>query len=111
MNFELKIKMILIAFLALLCILYTLKKSKLSVRYTVLWSLLPLSCLLISIFSDTMVKVTHLLGFTLLSNMIFFIIIGVLLIITFILTIIVNNMNKKIIKLTQNLALIEKEKK
>ena len=111
MNFELKIKMILIAVVALFCIFYTLKKNKLSVRYSVLWSLLPVSCLLMAIFSEPMLKVAHLLGFKLLSNMIFFIIIGVLLIITFVLTIIVNNLNKKVTKLTQEVAILEKEKR
>ncbi len=110
MNLDLKIKMIIIAILGLLCILYTLKKNKLSVRYSILWSLLPLSCLLMAVFDESMIKLANRLGFTLLSNMIFFMIIGVLLVITFILTIIINNLNKKIIKLTQDLAIIDRKK-
>ena len=58
-----------------------------------------------------MIQIANMLGFELLSNMIFFITVGILFIICFSLTIIVSNLNKKIVQLSQEIALLKKERK
>lgn len=111
MNVLLKIEMIIISLFTLGLIISKLKSKNMSTKYSILWLLLPIFFLIIALFSDLMIQIANKLGFVLLSNMIFFITVGILFIICFSLTIIVSNLNKKITQLTQEIALLKKERK
>ena len=111
MNILLKIEMILISLFTLALIISKLKSKNMSIKYSILWLILPIAFLLIALFSDFMISLANKLGFVLLSNMIFFITVGILFIICFSLTVIVSNLNKKITELTQEIALLKKERK
>ncbi len=111
MNVLLKIEMILISLITLALIISKLKNKNMSIKYSILWLLLPILFLLMALFSNTMIQIANMLGFELLSNMIFFITVGILFIICFSLTIIVSNLNKKIVQLSQEIALLKKERK
>lgn len=111
MNVLLKIEMILVSLIILALIINKLKNKNMSIKYSILWLLLPILFLLMALFSNLMIQIANMLGFELLSNMIFFITVGILFIICFSLTIIVSNLNKKIIQLSQEIALLKKERK
>lgn len=111
MNITLKIEMVLVAVITLFLIIHVLNNKNMSIRYSIVWMILPLFFLIMALFSDQMIELANSLGFELLSNMIFFITCGILFIISFSLTIIVSNLNKKMVKLTQEVALLKKEDK
>ena len=111
MNVLLKIEMIIISLLTLGLIISKLKSKNMNTKYSILWLLLPIFFLIMALFSDFMIQIANKLGFVLLSNMIFFITVGILFIICFSLTIIVSNLNKRITQLTQEIALLKKVRK
>ena len=111
MNIILKMEMIIIAIIVLAAIMKYLKSKSMTIKYSILWLLLPIIFLIMALFSDQMIKLANFFGFELLSNMIFFITVGILFIINFSLTVIVSNLQKKITLLTQEISMLKKEKK
>lgn len=107
MNFRLE--MIIISLILIFFILYILKKNYLSIKYSTVWLFSCLLMLLFSLFPDSLEKVSHFLGFEVLSNMIFFIMIGILFFITISLTVIVSSQRKKIDLLIQEISLLKME--
>ncbi len=110
MNGLLKVEMIVISLLVIVMIIYTLKNNNLSVKYSVVWLIIPIVFLGFTIFSEPMIKFANFLGFELLSNFIFFLIFGIFFIICFSLTIITTNLKKRIVELTQEISLLKGEK-
>ena len=111
MSILLKIEMIALSLLTFVIIIKMLKSKKMSIRYSVMWIFIPLFFLIFVLFSDFMVGVANDLGFEVLSNFVFFIIIGLLLLICFSLTTIVTHLNQKVTMLVQEVAILKKERK
>lgn len=111
MNIVLKIEMITIALITLALIIYMLKNKSMSIKYSILWLILPIVFIIFALFSEPLVILANKLGFELLSNMVFFITVGMLFAICFSLTIIVSNLNQKVKSLNQEIALLKKERK
>ena len=74
-----------------------------------MWMLLPIVFILVVIFLDPLTQLAKWLGFEVLSNFIFAIIIGLLIMFCFALTIIISKQQKQIIKLIQDLSILKKE--
>ena len=111
MRISLKIEMIIILLISFVFIVKMLKSKKMSIKYSLMWLLIPLFFTIFVLFSDTIIHFANNLGFEVLSNFVFFMVIGLLFIICFSLTIIVTHLNQKIIALTQEIAMLKKEGK
>ena len=108
MNLSLRLFLIIAALVLLVVIIACLKRSHMSVKYSLAWLLLPVIFILMAIFMDPLAAFANWLGFDLLSNFIFFIILSLLLLLCFILTIIVTNQKSRIVELTQELSILKK---
>lgn len=89
--------------------LYEVKKSKVSVRDISVWITVGFFLIFIAIFPQIVHKVSSLFLFETSSNFIFFLIIGLLMLLSFRMTIKVSNLEKRLTKLTQDIALKEKK--
>ena len=105
----LKIGMLITALFLFVFIFWMLKRNSLSVKYSVMWLMLPVVFILMVIFSEPLNILANTLGFQLLSNFVFFIILGCLLVLCFLLTIIVSGLKNKINKLVQEVSILKKE--
>lgn len=111
MRIALKIEMIIISLVFFVFIVKMLKSKKMSIKYSLMWLLIPLFFAVFVLFSDIIINFANKLGFEVLSNFVFFMVIGLLFIICFSLTIIVTHLNQKIIALTQEIAMLKKEER
>ena len=102
-----KWEMIIISLLLIVFILIVLKKKYVSIKYSTVWLLSCLLMLIFALFPNLFEKLAKILGFEVLSNMIFFIMIGILFFITISLTVIVSSQRKKIDLLIQEVSLIK----
>lgn len=105
-----KIEMIILAILLFTLVVIILKKKYLLIKYSTVWIFSSLLILIFAFFPKTMELIAHTLGFEILSNMIFLIMISILFFITFSLTIIVSSQRKKIDLLIQEVSLLKKDK-
>lgn len=97
----------LVIFLFILVIINFIKKDNISIKYSLIWlgsGILMIIAIMIPNFLD---KISHLLGFELVSNMIFMIAIIILLAISFSFTIIVSRQTQKIRLLIQEVSLMK----
>ncbi|MBQ9853703.1 MAG: DUF2304 domain-containing protein [Bacilli bacterium] len=110
MNIRLKI------FLVLLCLLFDINlyskviNKKLDFKLGLSWFFVSIGLILSTIFDNVLMLFKDFLGFEILSNMIFLIGFGCLSLITLSLSMKLCVQNEKIVKLTQELALLKKEK-
>lgn len=111
MTNNLRIAMIIFAFVIVTITIISLKNKKIPIKYSLVWFGASFVILLLSIFPDIFTFIARILGFNMMSNMIIAIFIGVLLIITMVLTMIVSNQNKKIIMLIQEISILKNDRK
>jgi hypothetical protein len=89
-------------------IIFFLKKNALSLKYTLLWLISCFVMLLVSIFPGILVFISEKLRFQVVSNALFTLVLGFVLMILLSLTSIVSKQTEKIKTLTQVIALLEK---
>jgi len=85
-----------------------LKKNSLSLEYSLLWIFFAISMLIVCIFPNLLYGIMHLLGFALLSNAVFSLIMGFIATIVLSLTSIVSKQSEKIKILVQQNSLLER---
>ena len=90
------------------CVIFFLRKRALTIKYSILWLISALFMLLFSVFPDLLTPVANFLGFELLSNAVFSILIAFVIIILLQQTSITSKQNEMIKTLTQANALLEK---
>lgn len=105
----LKTELIVAAILLLIFIAFSLKKNHLAVKYSMMWLTLPVVFVLMVIFSEPLYGLANFLGFELLSNFVFVVILGLCLLLSFGLTLIVSKQRKEITRLVQEISIIKKE--
>ncbi len=111
MSFNLILVSSCFSLIVILLILYFLKKSKINIKYALVWLLL-FGFLFISILIPGFLEwITHILGFQMSSNMILSIIIGLLVIINISLTTIVSSQDKKIRLLIQEVSILKEKQR
>lgn len=106
---NLQIEMSIAALILLLIIVISLKKNSMSIKNSIAWLLLPVIFVIIAIFPNPFLKLATLLGFETLSNFIFVIVIALLIIVCFSLTATISHQQSQIIKLIQNISILEKK--
>lgn len=99
------------AILLLVLIIISLKKNSISVKSSVAWLLLPVIFFIIAIFPDPIATLASWLGFETLSNFIFLIIIGLLIILVFFLTVTVSRQQNQITRLIQETSILKHQEK
>lgn len=110
MSDNLRILLLIFSILWFLFIFIFLRKDKIPVKYSLFWFASSTVILFISLFPDLLTYVTKLLGFQTISNMVIGVILTLLLLITFILTMIVSNQKKQITQLIQEISIIKSKK-
>ena len=110
MNILLKIEMIIISLVVLSLVIIMLKNKNMSIKYSVVWLIIPVVFMMFALFSDPLITFANKIGFELLSNLVFFITFGILFTITFSLTVIVSNLKRRIVELTQEISMLKERK-
>ena len=91
-------------------IVISIRKSSISVKNALAWLLLPIVFLFITIFPDSLAKVSAFLGFETLASFIFLVTIALLVVISFFHTITISKQQTEITKLIQEIAILKKDK-
>ena len=108
MNIILQIFLIVCVLIFLSIIVYYLAKNKLNLKYSLTWLFAGVGMLVISIFPDIVTAISSWIGVISPVNTVFLFTGMFMLLIIFTLTMIVSHMNKRIYRLTQTQALLEK---
>ncbi|MDD2518489.1 MAG: DUF2304 domain-containing protein [Bacilli bacterium] len=104
----LKLEMVVAAIILLAVTLFIIRSENLSVKYSMVWLFSGFLILFFSLFPNSLKVIANQLGFELVSNMIFLIMIGILFLITMSLTIIVTHQKEQIKLLIQELSNLKK---
>jgi len=104
---NIQIEMSIAAILLLTLIIVSLKKSRISIKSSIAWLLLPIVFLSIAIFPEPLTTLSSILGFETLSNFIFLIAIALLIILSFFLTITISHQQNQITKLIQEISILK----
>ena len=110
---ELKLKLFMI-FICLVFSAFIYKKildDKLQVGYSLIWFLVMFVLIFVTVFDEILNPIKLFLGFEKISNMLFVFGFFITSIIIFNIYLRITEQNKKIIKLTQEIALLKKESK
>ena len=110
MSTQLKVALIVFAIIWFIVIIYNTRKEKISVRYSLFWLFSTFVILLVGLFPDIILYFNNFLGFEVMSNFVIGLLISLLLLITFILTIIVTKQKNQIKILIQEISLLESRK-
>ena len=106
---NLKFELIALVIIMGIVILLTLRAEKITIKYAIVWLAAIFILLLILLIPNILEPISQLLGFEVLSNMVFLIGIIALYCIVFSLTIIISNQSKKIRLLIQEISILKKE--
>jgi len=109
MALNLRLFLIIASIVLFLIVSYNVVKNKLLVKYSLLWILLSLILILLSTFPKLSFIFSNFLGFEKTSNFIFLVIMAIIILICLSYSITLSNMNKKLIKIVQAMAIEEKE--
>ena len=106
---KIQLEIAVAAIVLFILIIISLKKNSFSIKSSVAWLLLPIICLIVAIFPEPLAALASWLGFETLSNFIFLVMIGSLIILCFFLTVTISHQQSKITKLIQEVSLLKKE--
>ena len=107
MNISLKIFMLVLLFLLLVFILFTIKDKKLTMRYGSFWIVSVIVMGIIVIWPNILFKLASFFGFEVPSNMILFLGLFFLFCVIFVFTISLSIQNAKIKTLVQEISLLK----
>lgn len=109
MSNNLRLSVFLIAMILYLVVFVIFKRGRIPFKYLLVW-FIPLTIILVvSIFPNTLISLTHLLGFLTVSNMVIGMLIVVLLSILISFSIVIAGQTTKIQLLIQELSILKKE--
>lgn len=108
-----QLKVIAIVFLLLILFVITMfvKRSRISVRYSLIWYVICIILIALTLFPELLGDVTNLLKIRVASNMIFALMLVGLFVINISLTIIVSEQKEQIRNLIQELSIVKKKMK
>ena len=111
MTITLRVILIVCSLLAFILCITKIKQSKLKIENSVMWMIGCMLLIIMSVFSNAIDWISNKLGFMAPVNFVFLVIIGFLLIQTFIDNTRISALNEKIKDLNHYIALKEKEEK
>ena len=109
MNLRLKLFLLVVCFILIVYIYRNIAKKKFDFKYALHWFITIVFLMIICLFDEILIPIKDFLGFEVLSNMIFlvgFICLGLIILS---LSMKVSMQNDKIVKLTQEVAILKKE--
>ncbi|MCL2384008.1 MAG: DUF2304 domain-containing protein [Oscillospiraceae bacterium] len=106
---RLQLPMIIISILFIILVVEIVRKDRISVKYSLVWIFSGAVMLVVSLFPNRFLGVARYFGFEVLSNMLFFVGIGLLMLISISLTVIVSGQKKKIQVLIQEVSLLKEK--
>lgn len=104
---QIVIGVILVVFMMI--IINMIRKKKFDLRYALSWLAMLVVALLFDIFPGIVFGMAHLMGIDIPSNMVFFVGLILSVILIFTIAVSVSRMSNRVKKLTQELALLQKE--
>jgi len=107
MPIKLKIEIILFSLVMIGLIINLVRHNRITIKYSLVWMFAIVGIFISALIPGFLPVVANLLGFELMSNMIFTIMIGILIFVMMILTIIVSGQKEKIRILTQEVSLLK----
>lgn len=107
MTLGLKLEVAIFCIVTIIIILQIVRKGRISVKYSLFWLFAILFMLTSALIPNLMEIVAKWLGFELLSNMMFSMVIVILMFVSISLTIIVSGQNEKIRLLIQEVSLLK----
>lgn len=110
MNIYLQIKMIVLSVLFFIFITYFVKKKKLQIKHSLLWYLTSIVLIVVAIFPVILTWIARLLGIIDITNVIFLIVIGFLLLIVFLNNVTISKHQETITLLVQEISILKSEK-
>lgn len=111
MSIKIQIIVIVITLLSMFYIINKIRIKEIELRYSLLWMFLGVGIIVFASFPQVSGRVSHFLGISKSINMLFFAGFCFMLPIIFSLSVAVSKMSNKIKKLSQELALLEKQVK
>ena len=111
MSLRLKIFLLVVCFLLIIYIYRNIARKKFDFKYALPWFTSVVFLMIICLFDTILIPIKDFLGFEVLSNMIFLVGIICLGLIILSLSMKVSSQNEKIVKLTQEVAILKKEVK
>ena len=105
------VQVIILALAFAIYIVRAARVARLDMRYAITWLIVVVGVLLIAIFPAAFLWIADTLGFEAGTNMLFILAIAVLAVIAFRQTAMLSKMEKRIVKLTQIVALLEHKQK
>lgn len=109
MSKKLMILIILSAILFLIYVIKSIRHQELTVKNSLIWIVLSISIIIVALWSDFFEKMANMFGIEKLSNMFFYLGFLFFIFLCFNITKIISVQNKRIINLTQELALLKNE--
>lgn len=109
MPLKLEIFLLILVISFLLAIIYIIKKKRLLLKYSLLWLASAIFMSISIVYPNLFYVLCNLLGIEIVSNLVFLIGFFILLILTFVLTIIVSEQKRKIVLLIEEIAIVKKE--
>lgn len=107
---KLVIFLIIVALIFVIYVWCNIVKRKLTIKYALIWLLFSIAMIIAVLVPGFLKLICNFIGIATVSNFIFFIGFGLLLLITFALTKIVSNQKSKITVLCQEVAILKHEK-
>ncbi|MCR5700796.1 MAG: DUF2304 domain-containing protein [Lachnospiraceae bacterium] len=104
---QIVIGVILVSFM--LIIVNMIRKKKFDLRYALSWLTMLVVALILDIFPRIVFGLAHVIGIDIPSNMVFFVGLILAIIMIFTIAVSVSRMSNRVKKLTQELALLQKE--
>lgn len=106
---KLKIEVISFSVLMIAFIINLVRHNRLTIKYSLIWMIAILAVLIATLIPGLLPFIGKLLGFETLPNLIFTLIIGILILVSMMLSIIVSGQKDKIRVLTQEVSLLKEK--
>lgn len=108
MKTSLLITVIVFLILLMLVIMHLMRNDRISIKYAILWLIMIVFAFVVLIIPNLLDKISHILGFELVSNMVLCVFIVILLSITIAQTVMITDQKKKLNHLIQEVGIIKK---
>ena len=107
MNINLRISLFITACFLIASTLFILRKNKISIKYFLIWALVPLTLIILVIFPNLLANFAKIIGFETISNTLTGVFIVLLFLITMMLTMIVTHQKRQITLLIQEISILK----
>lgn len=109
MEHSLIITLIMVSIFIICVTSFLLLKGRIPEKYSLVWYLFSILILLVAVLPKVFIGISKVLGFEVMSNLVIAIVIGLLLLLTMVLTVMIAGQKKKTNLLIQEVSLLKKQ--